>query len=90
MDAIVNSSVRDIFQTRAAIIRYIRRFFDDRGFLEVLLQIMDQQERQLPLLVSIERQHTQHECRCPIRAGCLCILTQNFSCRLGLPSTSEK
>lgn len=35
LDAIVNSSVRDIFQTRAAIIRYIRRFFDDRGFLEV-------------------------------------------------------
>ena len=36
LDAIVNPFVRDIFQTRAAIIRYIRRFFDDRGFLEVL------------------------------------------------------
>ena len=35
LDAIVNPFVRDIFTTRAAIIRHIRRFFDDRGFLEV-------------------------------------------------------
>lgn len=35
LDAIVNPFVRDIFTMRAAIIRYIRRFFDDRGFLEV-------------------------------------------------------
>ena len=34
LDAIVNPFVRDIFATRAAIIRHIRRFFDDRGFLE--------------------------------------------------------
>ena len=31
----MNPFVRDIFATRAAIIRHIRRFFDDRGFLEV-------------------------------------------------------
>ena len=31
----MNPFVRDIFATRAAIIRYIRRFFDERGFLEV-------------------------------------------------------
>lgn len=37
LDAIVNPFVRDIFVTRAAIIRYIRHFFDDRGFLEVPL-----------------------------------------------------
>lgn len=35
LDAIVNPFVRDIFYTRSAIVRYIRRFFDDRGFLEV-------------------------------------------------------
>ncbi len=35
LDAIVNPSVRDIFVRRAAIIRYIRSFFDERGFLEV-------------------------------------------------------
>ncbi|CAL5227144.1 g10056 [Coccomyxa viridis] len=41
LDAIVNPFVRDIFQTRAAIIRYIRRFFDDRGFLEVETPMMN-------------------------------------------------
>ena len=35
LDGIVNPFVRDNFVTRAAIIRYIRRFFDDRDFLEV-------------------------------------------------------
>jgi hypothetical protein len=41
LDAIVNPFVRDIFATRAAIIRHIRRFFDERGFLEA---------RSLPML----------------------------------------
>jgi aspartyl/asparaginyl-tRNA synthetase len=31
-----NPGVRDIFITRARIISYVRRYFDDRGFLEVL------------------------------------------------------
>lgn len=31
-----NSGVRNIFITRARIISYVRRYFDDRGFLEVL------------------------------------------------------
>jgi len=37
LDGIVNLFVRENFVTRAAIIRYIRRFFDDRDFLEVLI-----------------------------------------------------
>lgn len=45
LDAIVNPFVRDIFVTRAAIIRYIRHFFDDRGFLEVFTI---QQDRHAP------------------------------------------
>ena len=31
----MNGHVRGIFETRARIISFIRRFFDDRGFLEV-------------------------------------------------------
>jgi lysyl-tRNA synthetase class II len=31
-----NPGVRDIFITRARIISYIRRYFDNRGFLEVI------------------------------------------------------
>jgi lysyl-tRNA synthetase class 2 len=34
-DLIANAEVRDIFRTRAAIIRTMRRFLDDRGFMEV-------------------------------------------------------
>lgn len=35
LDTIVNGHVRDIFVTRARIIRYLRSYFDERGFLEV-------------------------------------------------------
>jgi lysyl-tRNA synthetase, class II len=35
LDLIVNQRVRDIFYTRAEVIRHIRRYLDDRGFLEV-------------------------------------------------------
>jgi lysyl-tRNA synthetase class 2 len=35
LDLIVNQRVRDIFYTRAEVIRYFRRFLDERGFLEV-------------------------------------------------------
>jgi lysyl-tRNA synthetase class II len=31
----VNNDVRRIFQTRSRIIQFIRRFLDERGFLEV-------------------------------------------------------
>ncbi|CAL8469857.1 g9399 [Coccomyxa elongata] len=41
LDAIVNPFVRDIFVRRAAIIRYIRSFFDERGFLEVETPMMN-------------------------------------------------
>lgn len=35
LDLIANPEVRETFKTRARIIRYIRSFLDDRGFLEV-------------------------------------------------------
>ena len=35
LDTIVNGHVRDIFVTRACIIRFLRSYFDERGFLEV-------------------------------------------------------
>ena len=35
LDTIVNGHVRDIFVTRARIIRFLRSYFDERGFLEV-------------------------------------------------------
>lgn len=35
LDLIANSPVREVFRQRARIIRLIRRFFDERGFLEV-------------------------------------------------------
>ncbi len=35
VDLIANPEVREVFRTRGRIIRYIRRFLDDRGFLEV-------------------------------------------------------
>ena len=35
LDLIVNPEVREVFKTRARVVRYIRRFLEDRGFLEV-------------------------------------------------------
>ncbi|MGE5479435.1 MAG: lysine--tRNA ligase [Chloroflexota bacterium] len=35
LDLIVNSDIRDVFVKRSKIIAFIRRFFDDRGWLEV-------------------------------------------------------
>ena len=41
LDLMVNNSTRDIFITRANIIRHIRRYLDDRGFLEVETPMMN-------------------------------------------------
>lgn len=35
LDLIVNAPIRDIFYTRCKIIQFVRRFLDNRGFLEV-------------------------------------------------------
>ncbi|XOB99496.1 lysine--tRNA ligase [Deinococcota bacterium DY0809b] len=35
LDLIVNPEVRDVFRTRARVVRHIRRFLEERGFLEV-------------------------------------------------------
>jgi lysyl-tRNA synthetase class 2 len=40
VDLIVNPEVREVFRKRSAIIRQIRRFLDDRGFLEVETPMM--------------------------------------------------
>jgi lysyl-tRNA synthetase class 2 len=36
LDLIINNRTRDIFYTRTKIIKYVRNFFDERQFLEVL------------------------------------------------------
>lgn len=41
LDLILNNRVRKIFEVRAKIIAYIRRFFDDLGFLEVETPMMN-------------------------------------------------
>lgn len=41
LDLILNNRVRNVFETRAKIISYIRRFFDDLGFLEVETPMMN-------------------------------------------------
>ncbi|KAF2870679.1 lysyl-tRNA synthetase [Massariosphaeria phaeospora] len=41
LDLIMNDSTRETLITRAKIIRYIRRYFDDRGFLEVETPMMN-------------------------------------------------
>lgn len=41
LDLILNGRVRNIFQVRAKIISYIRRFFDTMGFLEVETPMMN-------------------------------------------------
>lgn len=40
VDLIANHEVRDVFRKRSIIIREMRRFFDDRGFLEVETPIL--------------------------------------------------
>lgn len=37
LDLILNRNTRDVFQTRAKVISFVRRFLDMHGFLEVLL-----------------------------------------------------
>ncbi|XP_034826428.1 lysine--tRNA ligase isoform X1 [Maniola hyperantus] len=41
LDLILNDKVRQIFYTRAKIISYIRRFFDNMGFLEIETPMMN-------------------------------------------------
>uniref|UniRef100_A0A182RLR7 Lysine--tRNA ligase n=1 Tax=Anopheles funestus TaxID=62324 RepID=A0A182RLR7_ANOFN len=41
LDLMINNNVRSIFVTRAKIISFIRRFLDDRGFLEVETPMMN-------------------------------------------------
>lgn len=41
LDLIVNTDIRDVFETRSRIIQYIRRFLDDRHFLEVETPMMN-------------------------------------------------
>ncbi len=40
LDLAVNPESREVFEKRAAIVRYIRRFLDDRGYLEVETPMM--------------------------------------------------
>ncbi|HUP64520.1 MAG TPA: lysine--tRNA ligase [Thermoanaerobaculia bacterium] len=40
LDLIVNDEVKEIFETRAKIVRYIRNWFDSRGFIEVETPMM--------------------------------------------------
>jgi len=41
LDLILHSDVRHIFQTRTKVIKYVRRFLDDRDFLEVETPMMN-------------------------------------------------
>ena len=41
LDLILNNNVREKFQTRAKIINHLRKFLDDRGFLEVETPMMN-------------------------------------------------
>jgi lysyl-tRNA synthetase class 2 len=41
LDLIMNDSTRNVFVTRTKIIKYIRKFFDDRDFLEVQTPMMN-------------------------------------------------
>ncbi|GAB5602505.1 lysine--tRNA ligase [Thermus sp. FJN-A] len=40
LDLIVNPEVREIFRRRTAMVRYVRRFFEEKGFLEVETPIL--------------------------------------------------
>lgn len=40
LDLIMNPSVREVFRKRSEMVRYIRRFFEERGFLEVETPIL--------------------------------------------------
>lgn len=43
LDLILNNRVRKIFETRAKIIAYVRRFLDEMGFLEIETPMMNMQ-----------------------------------------------
>ena len=43
LDFIVNSELKSFFVKRAQIMKYLRRFFDDRNFLEVETPILNAQ-----------------------------------------------
>lgn len=40
LDLIVNPEVREVFRRRTAMVRYVRRFFEEKGFLEVETPIL--------------------------------------------------
>lgn len=42
LDLLTNPKTRDVFEVRAKIIRHVRRYLDDRGFLEVETPMMNQ------------------------------------------------
>jgi lysyl-tRNA synthetase class 2 len=41
LDLIMNNNVREKFMVRSSIIRYLRKFLDDRNFLEVETPMMN-------------------------------------------------
>lgn len=41
VDLIMNPEVKDVFRTRSAIIKHIRQFMDERGFMEVETPVLD-------------------------------------------------
>ena len=43
LDLIVNSEVKNFFNTRAKIVRFLRRYLDDKDFLEVETPILNGQ-----------------------------------------------
>lgn len=62
VDLIVNEEVRETFQLRSQIIRQIRHFFDERGFLEVetpMMQPIPGGARARPFVTHHEALHTE-------------------------------
>jgi len=62
LDLIVNPDARRVFETRAKVVASLRRFFDDRGFIEVETPMMQAlaggaQARQVPSAIEQELRH---------------------------------